>query len=307
MKLFKRKYQYLQHFLKTPILNDRSFLGFYRIGSDAGHQAFFDTFTDGAIFPHYGFSFYENPPGRIIMKGRGNTPSVFRSNRLNSLGLGSLIKRVTSQDMFTDHGLSFYRDRSFVMALGTAENLIRDLGFLKAPGNQGQEQFDLWNALDSQSWIAPISTEAYESLADQRRLYDEVFHLDIEGYTGYFDMIYLTADTMTSLVLSHTTVLNIIKTQARHLKPLFQMSLSADDEPFLTYIFNMDRAKVKSVAFKNSNHLLFGVFPGLFGFKGAVFDVATGMISGKRKDLVSFLLLLDGLDLLAGRDLRYLV
>lgn len=307
MNLFKRKYQYIQHFLKGSSAGDKSFLGFYRMGTEDGHQAFFESDFEGALFPHYGFSFYENPPGRIVMKGKGNTPSVFKSDRLNSLGLGSLIKRVKSTDMFTDHGLASYRPLSFAMALGTADNLKRDLGFLReASLPLGKDK--LWQDLNALDWIETVSKKDQETLSDHRKLFDEVFHLDITGDTGYLDVIYLMADTMTSVVLSHTTVQNIIRTQARHLKPLFQIPLCPDaDESYLSGLFNMDRTRVKPLTFRGCHYDLFGVFPGLFGFKGAIFDVSTGMVSGKRNHLVQFLLLLNGLNLLSQRDLRYLV
>lgn len=304
-KLFKRKYRYIQNFHKDEHPGQRSWLGFYRIGSDSDPNDFFQDTLSTAIFPHYGFTFYEDPPGRIVKKGKGNTPSIYQSNRLINLGLGSLIKTVKSTDMFTDEGLASYRDLTFFMVMGTVESLVDDLAFLRISSHTNN---GIWSHLKDFDWIPEVGDSEKDSLRQNQAMYEEVFHLNTAKGSGYGDFVYLTAGTPTSLVLSHATVQNIIHSRARHLKFLLQIPLSPDeDQECLKNVFFMDNKKSCKAFFNESTFKLFGIFPGLFGFKGAVFDVATGLLTGKRKDVVQFLLLLNGLNLLAQRDLRYLV
>jgi len=266
----------------------------------------------GALFPHFGFSFYDDPPGRIIRKGKGDIPSLFQSNRLLTMGLHSLMKQVNACDIFTDQGLASYRGISFLMMMGTSDQLLEDLGCLYDPllSLDGDEnKTEISRALERMCGT-PYGhrQDVYERIHENKEIYEEVFHLDIQKDTGYLDFIYLTAQTMTSIELSHKTVLNLIREGGGKLRTLFQAPLCPDlDKTLLSSIFSFDESKTRQMVWNENNHLLFGVFPGMFGFEGAIFDVTTGIVSGKRKDLVRFLLFLNGTGILAERDLRYLV
>lgn len=309
MTVFKKKYRYIQTFNEDVVLKAGSHLGFYSMGSEEDHSWYLESLKSRVLFPHYGFSFYDDPPGRIIRKGKGDIPSIFQSRRLFSLGLDSLMKQVKSFDMFTDDGLAQYRELSVLMMMGNTDTLFTDLQCLCDPVGKAQCDERVTVPLIRLCGQPMVGENDYfERLHDIMVIYEEAFHLDIHDDTGYLDFIYLTANTMISLELSHRTVLNIIRSGAEYLKPLFQSPLNPEwDKPILKEIFSFNETNTNWLIMHDQRHQLFGVFPGIFGFEGAVFDVATGLVSGKRKNLVRFLLFLNGMNLLAERDLRYLV
>ncbi|GAB6095006.1 hypothetical protein JCM14469_12580 [Desulfatiferula olefinivorans] len=308
MSLFKKKYRFIQTFDGDRDLSPGRLLGLYRAAPVDALARSLRPMTGRVVFPHFGFTFYDDPPGRIIRKGRGDIPSMFEARRLLNLGRHSLFKRVSPHDMFTDEGLAVYRELGFQMLIGAEDKLPEDLAAAIHPRlcPDGDPVFREYAApFIGDSIVDDAVVDA--SLRDAADVYDEVFCLDfLRG--GYHDAVYLTADTLTSVELSHSSVLNIIRAGGPALEPVCQVPLSAGrDGEILSEVFSFDPDQAAHLTWNTRSYPLFGVFPGLFAFDGALFDVATGLVSGKRRHLVRFLLYLNGKGLLSERDLRYLV
>jgi hypothetical protein len=309
MSLFKKKYRFIQTFDSDRDLAPAEIVGLYRAGQAETLARTLHTMVGRVVFPHFGFTFYDEPPGRIIRKGRGDIPSMFEARRLLNLGQHSLFKRVSAHDMFTDQGLALYRGLHFHMLIGAEDRIGEDMAAMVHPRlcPDSDPAF--------REYLAPFicdvivdDTAVAAALRESADMYDEVFHLDFLKDSGYHDAIYLTADTFTSVELSHSSVLNIIRSGGAALEPVCQVPLSdRRDGDVLSEVFAYDPLHVRHIHWNGRSCPLFGVFPGLFSFEGAIFDVATGLISGKRRHLVRFLLYLNGKGLLSERDLRYLV
>lgn len=309
MSLFKKKYRYIQTFDADRSLAPGKLIGLYRAGQAEALARSLRPMMGRVVFPHFGFTFYDEPPGRIIRKGRGDIPSMFEARRLLNLGQNSLFKRVSVHDMFTDQGLAVYRELGFHMLIGAADRLPEDLAAMVHPRLCPDSDPAI------REYVAPFTCDVIvddavveAALRDSADMYDEVFHLDFLKDSGYHDAIYLTADTFTSVELSHSSVLKIIRSGGIALDPVCQVPLDdLRDGDILSEVFSYDSRHVGHLSWNERSYPLFGVFPGLFSFEGAIFDVATGLISGRRRHLVRFLLYLNGKGLLAERDLRYLV
>ena len=309
MNLLKKKYAYIQTYDIDPVLINGQPLGFHYGGDGVDNRQILDKAMDRSVLPHYGFSFYDEPPGRVIQKGQGDVPSLYVSNRLLNLGESSLIKTVESVDIFSDYGLSFYRDLSFLIVMGRENEILSDIEWFLESNNDVVSPFPVVKALNE---IIDNSMKTNSIIKNQlmnnRGIYEEVHNRNIRKDSGYLDCIYLMADMMTSVVLSYATIKYIIESAGEGLVQLLQIPMMTEGyETILSNVFGFKKEKAFFLEFRGEKIPLWGITPGIFGFEGVLIDVVKKTVSGKRKDLAHFLLMLNEKKRLDERDLRYLV
>lgn len=309
MNVLKKKYMYVQAFSCDSTVNKGSLVGFHHGCDDGLNQELIHDMTGRGLFPHYGFSFYENPPGRIIRHGRGGRPTLFRSDRLYTLGLSSFVKVIAAQDMFNDDGLAFHRNLSFLMVIGKRDALFDDfrlyLDFKSRDDNDHPlVRFFSQRPEDHGTGIKPC----LEILGGQHDLLEIVGDLDYDSDNGYADSVYLMSGLSSSLVLSHITIRNLIEKESHGLAELLQIPVL--DERYsglLESVFQFDRKSAFRGGIGTEKLSLCGISPGILGYGDVVLDVAKRTVSGKRTDLVRFILHLNREGVLDQMDLRYLV
>ncbi len=309
MNVLKKKYMFVQTFSGRHRLEPETLLCLHH-GCDATlNTGLLDHMAKSRLlFPHYGFSFYENPPGRVIAKGHRDRPAFFRSNRLHNLGQNSLVKTLMASDMFSDQGLAFYRPLSFLMFIGAASQLRRDVRCMDIfgpdhPDHPAARFFSKW-----EGWGHASGDEPEENDVNPEAMAGSVGQLDFESPGGYADCVYLLSDVMTSIVLSHVTVRQLIERPFPELVPYYQVPVETDAyRDLLSTVFQYDGKSAVRLDGNGVSWPLCGISPGIFGFGDVVFDVARRTLSGRRHDLVRFILELNRHQVLDPADLRYLV
>ena len=282
--------------------------GFHHGCEASLNNGLLDHMMTKTLFPNYGFSFYENPPGRVIRKGRDDTPSLFLSDRLVNLGDGSFVKILESQDVFTDYGLSLYRNVSFLMFLGESDQLVKDIQCLLGHARHCFNH-PLLGFFDEVLGKNPENrTGCHDIIQENLAILDEVHAMEYDHDSGYGDCAYLTSNMKTSLELSHVTIRNIIESSGRGFTELVQVPvLQPEYDHMLSNVFHFEESHSHRLAWGKRSYPICGIVPGIFAYDGVICDVARRIVSGKRKDLVRFILMLRKENILDERDLRYLV
>jgi hypothetical protein len=308
MEVLKKKYMYVQTYSGNYSMEKDTLLGFHHGCASDFNNTLIENMMPHGLYPHYGFSFYENPPGRIIRKGSGRRPTFYRSNRLFNLGVGSLVKAIESSDMFSDYGLGHYRNVSFLMFMGKSERLFLDI----QPFLCGDEPFSDHPMIQFFSGRAGIPLNQERDLPDElsehHAILEEVGNLEFDSESGYADSVYLMSHVMTSLVLSHVTIRQLIEVSPQGLTELVQIPIMTEDyKHMLSSVFKYDETQCHVMTWNNGDIPLCAITPGIFGYEGALLDVAKRTVTGKRADVVRFLLYLNKKKVLDSLDLNYLV
>ncbi len=309
MDVLKKKYNYVQAYFANRTIGHDTLLGFHHGCDDGANQRLVHDMTGRGLFPHYGYSFYENPPGRIIRRGRGERPTLYRSDRLYTLGASSLLKVLPAQDMFNDDGLSVYRNQSILMALGKRDALFEDFGRVLGQKDRDLEEHPLVRFFSRRAVSQGRGKKPLlDDLAGQHAMLDMVGDLDYGSDTGYADSVYLMSGLTTSLVLSHITIRNLIEKETHGLEELLQIPLLDEGyETTLKSVFHFDRLDAFYGELGSERLSLCGISPGILGYDGVLLDVAKRTASGKRADLARFILYLNRESVLDAMDLRYLI
>lgn len=308
MEVLKKKYMYVQTYSTDCTVGRDTLAGFHH-GCDAAlNNGLLDRLLGRGLFPHYGFSFYENPPGRVVRKGTGDRPTLFRADRLFNLGKGSLIKTLDASELFSDYGLSFYRNLSFMMVMGKRNGVLKDIDRLSETAEADRDhpllRF-LWLKGKDQGGAGKSSNEG---ISEHHAILEEVGELDFHGENGYADSVYLMSNVMTSLVLSHITVRRIIEASGHGLDELLQIPVMDENyERLLSTVFQFDETCARHADWNGDSLPLCGISPGILGYRGVLLDVARRTATGKRADLVRFILFLNASKMLDAPDLRYFV
>lgn len=308
MDVLKKKYMYVQTYSNNYSMDKDTLVGFHHGCEAAVNTALLEHMMTRALYPHYGFSFYENPPGRIIRTGRGVRPALYRSSRLFNLGAGSLIKSIESSDIFSDHGLGYYRNMSFLMFMGKGDCLIADVQPFLGTDDPAFDHPMFCFFSERAERPENDGKTLTDTLFEHHAILEEVGNLEFDSENGYADSVYLMSNVMTSLVLSHTTIRQIIESPAKGLMELLQVPVIAGSyNHILSSVFQFDEAESCHMTWDGRSLPLCGISPGIFGYEGVFFDVAKRTVTGKRVDVVRFLLYLNENKLLDSVDLRYLV
>lgn len=308
MEVLKKKYMYIQTYSGNYSMGKDTLLGFHHGCQSDLNNTLIENMMPHGLYPHYGFSFYENPPGRIMRKGNGRRPALYRSNRLFNLGAGSLVKSLESSDMFSDYGLGYYRNVSFLMFMGRRDRLFADIQpFLNldepVAGHPIIRYFsDITGIKKSED------TDKADTFSEHHTILEEVGNLEFDSDSGYADSVYLMSHVMTSLVLSHITIRQMIESPPLGLTELVQIPVMTEEyKHLLSSVYKYDEAKCSVISWNGSDTPLCAITPGIFGYEGALLDVAKRTMTGRRADVVRFLLYLNKKKVLDSLDLNYLV
>lgn len=308
MEVLKKKYMYVQTYSGNYSMAKDTLLGFHHGCESDLNSTLIENMMPHGLYPHYGFSFYENPPGRIIRKGSGRRPALYRSNRLYNLGAGSLVKTVESSDMFSDYGLGYYRNVSFLMFMGRREHVFKDIQPFLCVDELASSHPIIRFFSDITGMTENEERDKADTLSENHAILEEVGNLEFDSESGYADSVYLMSHVMTSLVLSHITIRQMIESPPQGLTELLQIPvMTGDYKHMLSSVFKYDEAQCSVMTWSNCDTPLCAITPGIFGYEGALLDVAKRTVTGKRADVVRFLLYLNKKKVLDSLDLNYLV
>ncbi len=302
----------------------------------------FDSQSDSSFFPHYGFSFYDHPPGPFISTVVDDIPGLYVSNILFNFGSESLLFQTNAtvcNDKAPEGPVCFF--------IGSMEQLTQDvvctstagLSVKRPDSHQGHllaETIDqLYNTLVHNTHKTGVTSQSVlptkkpghkpddqiedstaspnqDRIQEIKILYQELEQVNTIDESGYLDFIYLTAGMLTSVRLSFTTTHRISEDFPPELMPVYQIPINPDQyfsDPDISEPENANQNECTGTLWYNQKKfLLHPIVPGLYCHScGIFFDLFTRTVTGKRKQISRFLWYLNKKKLLANMDLNYLI
>jgi len=243
------------------------------------------------VFPHYCFSYHDLSRGKLIRKQSDQFPAIYRSLHCYNFGESSIF--------------TIWDD--FMLFMGWPDMILKDIQLLvQSAEKRGMAGHDMITDLFYlQPGIDKTENENgyYNHLNSMRKAY-----LEIQEETDYRSIVAATNDYITSIYISQETNKNIEKFAKKILVPLCQVPFGLGGYSFtLENDFGYNDKEAAKLKFMNKEHPIFAIKPGIWGHEsGIIYDAKKGTVSGTRDNIINFLSLLAGHNLLIKSDLRYL-